>query len=44
VLIGKILAGRKDLFDELLKPQLAPLSRVAHAKTANGSGAGLPHR
>jgi RNA polymerase sigma factor (sigma-70 family) len=32
VLIGRILAGRKDLFDELLKPHLAPLSRVVEAK------------
>jgi hypothetical protein len=32
VLIGRILAGRKDLFDELLKPHLAPLSRVVQAK------------
>src|ERR1700722_6039518 len=29
---GRILAGRKDLFDELLKPHLAPLSRVVQAK------------
>ena len=32
VLIGRILAGRKDLFDELLKPHLAPLWRVVQAK------------
>jgi RNA polymerase sigma-70 factor (ECF subfamily) len=32
VLIGRILAGRKDLFDELLKPHLEPLWRVVQAK------------
>src|ERR1700734_4131955 len=32
VLIGRILAGRKDLFDELLKPHLTPLWRVVQAK------------
>jgi RNA polymerase sigma factor (sigma-70 family) len=32
VLIGRIVAGRKDLFDELLKPHLAPLWRAVQAK------------
>ena len=32
VLVGRILAGRKDLFDELLKPHLATLWRVVQAK------------
>jgi hypothetical protein len=39
VLIGRILARRKELFDELLKPHLAPLSRVVHAKMGSGSDA-----
>ena len=39
VLIGRILAGRKDLFDELLKPHLAPLWRVVQAKMGTDTDA-----